>query len=444
MTVTLLTPAYNAEAFIGRAIESARAQTDDDWEMIISVDPSSDDTVEIVRGALPDPRIRLVIQEHRLGWVGNTNALLGMVETPYFAFLWHDDRLHPEFCRRLVGLLDAHPEAVAAGGAIERTTGEANRQNQSIRGTPFERMRQILANPLAGYDLKSIYRAAPIAAGLRLRHIAPKDYHADRVFALEAAAYGDYLALDEVLYYKHFDPATLSAQWMRDTHGPAYMSAEVAQRAEELAVILTTDLTDGQKQHLVELVFAKGGGRALLSRDDEVADAATAADWQSRVAAAAVVRLMTADLGPTDPVPPLEADPAQRAFAAAELADLAAHAIRHGHRAVAEAQATLALARDPGCAEAHRHMSRLLIEDKETLAERHARAVAHAEAATALAPEDSRVWEALARARYGAGDIDGAREAILRTHALPGGDRPPVRRFATTIGVTLDPVTDKP
>jgi glycosyltransferase involved in cell wall biosynthesis len=61
--VSIITPTYNHEAFIGSCIESVLAQSYTDWEQIIVDDGSTDGTEEVVRG-FRDPRIRYVRQEN--------------------------------------------------------------------------------------------------------------------------------------------------------------------------------------------------------------------------------------------------------------------------------------------------------------------------------------------------------------------------------------------
>ena len=59
--ISIVTPAYNAEKFIAKTIESVLQQTFTDWELIIVNDGSSDGTVEVVNPYLGD-RIRLFSQ----------------------------------------------------------------------------------------------------------------------------------------------------------------------------------------------------------------------------------------------------------------------------------------------------------------------------------------------------------------------------------------------
>ena len=60
--VSILMPAYNAERYIGTAIESVLSQSYDDWELIIVDDASDDNTGAICeRYASKDKRIKTYV-----------------------------------------------------------------------------------------------------------------------------------------------------------------------------------------------------------------------------------------------------------------------------------------------------------------------------------------------------------------------------------------------
>lgn len=93
--VSVIMPAYNAEAYIARSIESVRAQTLTDFELIIVDDCSTDGTAGLInRHAQADARVRL----HRLpvnsGVAAARNAGIAEARGRYVAFLDSDDWWH--------------------------------------------------------------------------------------------------------------------------------------------------------------------------------------------------------------------------------------------------------------------------------------------------------------------------------------------------------------
>ena len=94
--VSVITPAHKAARYIGQAIESVQAQTLTDWEMIIVDDASPDETAEVVKRYLDDPRIRLIRSERNRGECGARNLALEAAQGEWVAPLDADDWFAPE------------------------------------------------------------------------------------------------------------------------------------------------------------------------------------------------------------------------------------------------------------------------------------------------------------------------------------------------------------
>lgn len=107
--VSILTPVYNGERYIAQAIESARAQTFQDFELIIVNDGSTDNSSEVIRPYLTDPRIRYLEQRNG-GVAAARNAALRVAKGQYIGFLDQDDLWLPEKLKLQVQYLDDHPD----------------------------------------------------------------------------------------------------------------------------------------------------------------------------------------------------------------------------------------------------------------------------------------------------------------------------------------------
>jgi len=105
--VSIILPAYNHETYVGAAIQSALAQTLDDFELIIINDGSTDGTGMVIE-QFADPRIRYFCQENQ-GLSAALNRGLSLARGEYFGFLPSDDVYEPEKLARQVAYLDAHP-----------------------------------------------------------------------------------------------------------------------------------------------------------------------------------------------------------------------------------------------------------------------------------------------------------------------------------------------
>ena len=68
--VSIIVPVYNAADFILETIKMVRAQSFQEWELILVDDASKDNSCKVVRNYLeknPDPRIRLIAKEENEG-----------------------------------------------------------------------------------------------------------------------------------------------------------------------------------------------------------------------------------------------------------------------------------------------------------------------------------------------------------------------------------------
>lgn len=101
--VTVITPAYNAEAFIKETIDSVLAQSVLSWEMIVIDDGSTDRTQEIVaKYAQTDARIRLIVNESNMGVARTRNRGMDLFQGRYVAFLDSDDYWEPQMLEKMV------------------------------------------------------------------------------------------------------------------------------------------------------------------------------------------------------------------------------------------------------------------------------------------------------------------------------------------------------
>lgn len=112
--VSIVVPAYNAEQWVGRAIESVLAQ---DWpriELIVVNDGSTDNTEEICLRY--KEKIRYLCQPNR-GVSAARNAGIQIASGEFIGFLDADDEYLPHMVSTLVEALLEFPEAMAASGA---------------------------------------------------------------------------------------------------------------------------------------------------------------------------------------------------------------------------------------------------------------------------------------------------------------------------------------
>lgn len=106
-------PAYNAEKYIGKAIDSVLAQTFTRFELLIINDGSTDSTEKIIR-SYSDERIRLINQPNQ-GIAGALNMGLLNANADLIARFDADDICMPERLMVQYDFLHAHPDHIIVG-----------------------------------------------------------------------------------------------------------------------------------------------------------------------------------------------------------------------------------------------------------------------------------------------------------------------------------------
>ena len=110
--VSVLVPAYKAEAFVGQCLRSVLDQTYPNLEVIVIDDGSPDATfdvaVETLRGV---PDVTVLRNEVNLGHRDTFRRLLTLARASLVKFVCNDDLLAPHALSRMVGALVSHPEA---------------------------------------------------------------------------------------------------------------------------------------------------------------------------------------------------------------------------------------------------------------------------------------------------------------------------------------------
>jgi glycosyltransferase involved in cell wall biosynthesis len=130
--VSVIIPCYDQAHFVRHAIESVRAQTYPDVELILVNDGSTDDVESVAAGF---PWVRCISQENR-GLAAARNIGLARCRGDLVVFLDADDRLLPEALEIGVRLLTADPSLgfVAGHSRFITTEGTPLPTEQPLRG----------------------------------------------------------------------------------------------------------------------------------------------------------------------------------------------------------------------------------------------------------------------------------------------------------------------
>ena len=98
--VTVGIPVFNMAQFIGQALESLKAQTLQDFEIIVCDDASTDNLAQVLESYAGWPNLRLLKMESNMGIRHVLNAMIANCDTEFFVSLAADDLLEPTYLER--------------------------------------------------------------------------------------------------------------------------------------------------------------------------------------------------------------------------------------------------------------------------------------------------------------------------------------------------------
>lgn len=105
--VTVIMPAYNAERFLEKAVQSVVNQTVTDWELLILEDCAKDGTLALAQAlAARDSRITVLPNKENMGVARTRNRGFDLARGKYVALLDSDDVWHPEKLEKQIARLE--------------------------------------------------------------------------------------------------------------------------------------------------------------------------------------------------------------------------------------------------------------------------------------------------------------------------------------------------
>lgn len=171
--VSVVIPAYNAEPWIGEAIESVLEQRMESWELIVVDDGSNDNTVAVVQG-VGDPRIRVLTRDSesalREGIKGPSrtrNVGFSAARGRYIALLDADDWFEKRHLQLTTEFLERHSECSLVTTNYHFVESDGTRE---LGMAPCE----VLGRPGDGviddfFDFPKRNRTFPITCGVVIR-----------------------------------------------------------------------------------------------------------------------------------------------------------------------------------------------------------------------------------------------------------------------------------
>jgi len=149
--VSIVIPIYNAEKYVGEAIEGLLNQTYTDFELILVNDCSTDGTLEILKEyQKKDNRIKIIVNEKNLRVSAAANRGIKEARGEYIVKQDSDDWSYPDRIAKQVEYMDAHPEVVLSSGNMEMCDENMNVKNRTHFPTTHAEIMNVLLqfNPM--------------------------------------------------------------------------------------------------------------------------------------------------------------------------------------------------------------------------------------------------------------------------------------------------------
>lgn len=212
-------PVYNAERFLGEAIESILSQTYSDFELIISDNASTDGTADICAGfAQRDSRIRIFRQSINLGVARNYNYVFTQSSGTYFRWASANDLCAPVLLQICKDVLDRHSEVVLCFGETDFIGDKAQvyrHDDASLALTdarPSDRFIHLLEHLNLNTACGGVFRSDALRK-TRLERPYPGG---DLVLLAELALHGSFHKVPDCLFFRRMSVDTATSCRSKD------------------------------------------------------------------------------------------------------------------------------------------------------------------------------------------------------------------------------------
>ena len=231
--VSVIIPVYNCEAFLPECIDSLRAQTMQEIEMIFVCDASPDNSLSILRQyEAMDSRIRVIAFEENRGVSAARNAGIELATGEYVIFCDSDDWVEPQMYARLYAMANEHDADIAFCRVFKDYAHKQENVPLGFEtGTRFdcEAIRKTLIPamlsketdsdelPLSGYTPRNLFRREVLEKHRFREEIR---YAEDLLFIIECMLDAKAaVAVDEAYYHYRFHGGSVTKRY--SAHVPA-------------------------------------------------------------------------------------------------------------------------------------------------------------------------------------------------------------------------------
>lgn len=207
-------PIYRGTEFVAETLRSIRAQSFEDYHLMMSVDGEDDPTIEICRGFTSDPRFELVVQPSRLGWPGNLNWLITRCDREFFCYWQQDDIASTNYLEALVKEMAVRLDAAIAYTDVQWFGAAFHRDGTpGIEGDPLSRVMQHI-EAIRYEPLRGLMRTRMLPRESDPIPVTPDESHQEEfVFLARMASTGAFIRSSEAMYFKRLHANNAFVRW---------------------------------------------------------------------------------------------------------------------------------------------------------------------------------------------------------------------------------------
>jgi GT2 family glycosyltransferase len=212
--VAIGVPVYRGMAFVAETLQSIKAQTHQDLDVLISIDGNDQESADCCRPFLTDSRFKMVMQDRQLGWAENISFLMSKNSGDFWYYHQQDDLVTPEYIEILLKYARDTPAAavvytdIQAFGDIDLFMSQA-----SVTGTAAVREISLLISHHPAVAFRGLTRRDALrqAAGVRSNEI--ECFSADTTWMASVARAGELHRVPRPMYLKRYHADNVHTKW---------------------------------------------------------------------------------------------------------------------------------------------------------------------------------------------------------------------------------------
>lgn len=224
-------PVYNGERYLAQTLESLRAQTFQDFEVLILDNASTDGSATLAKAVVAlDERFKYERKPVNTGGPSNFNDVFSRMSNELYAWVAADDIYDPGFFEATVGLLDRSPDAIAAFSKVSMVD-DTGRWLRDV-DDPAENARWAHREPAIRFAdiIRSSYGCREIFSVFRrniLERVEPmcNCWGSDRMKLAEIALQGRIIHVPQALFHNREHPDRITRRPQRDRRYLGHSSA---------------------------------------------------------------------------------------------------------------------------------------------------------------------------------------------------------------------------